>query len=103
MFHRTHRGGRTLTVRDGLSWTPLVAIGTVESNNGASTAPGVDSGTNAVGAEGPMQFEPATFVEYAAPVPVGGVNQPSPYDEIDAVYGGTSLVRQWRGDRRRRP
>ena len=41
----------------GLPWTILAAIGTVESDNGQSTLPGVHSGANAAGAEGPMQFE----------------------------------------------
>jgi hypothetical protein len=45
----------------GLPWTVLAAIGTVESDNGQSDLPGVHSGANAAGAEGPMQFEPATF------------------------------------------
>ena len=45
----------------GLPWTVLAAIGTVESDNGQSTLPGVRSGANAAGAEGPMQFLPATF------------------------------------------
>ncbi len=45
----------------GLPWTVLAAIGTVESDNGQSTLPGVHSGANAAGAEGIMQFEPATF------------------------------------------
>ncbi len=45
----------------GLPWTVLAAIGTVESDNGQSNLPGVHSGANAAGAEGPMQFEPATF------------------------------------------
>ena len=39
----------------------LAAIGRVESDSGQSTAPGVASGANHAGAEGPMQFEPATF------------------------------------------
>lgn len=34
----------------GLSWTVLAAIGTVESDNGQSTLPGVKSGANAAGA-----------------------------------------------------
>jgi len=42
----------------GLSWSILAAVGTVESDNGRSTAPGVRSGANSAGAEGPMQFEP---------------------------------------------
>jgi hypothetical protein len=45
----------------GLPWTVLAAIRTIESDNGQSDLPGVHSGTNAAGAEGPMQFEPATF------------------------------------------
>ena len=44
----------------GLSWTVLAAIGTVESGNGTSNAPGVQSGANSAGAEGPMQFLPST-------------------------------------------
>ena len=70
----------------GLPWTVLAAIGTVESDNGQSTLPGVHSGANAAGAEGPMQFEPATFAAYDQPVPPGGANPPSPYDPTDAVY-----------------
>jgi cell wall-associated NlpC family hydrolase len=40
----------------GIPWTVLAGIGTVESDNGQSTAPGVHSGTNPDGAAGPMQF-----------------------------------------------
>ena len=53
----------------GLSWTVLAAIGTIESDNGLSPLPGVHSGHNSAGAEGPMQFEPATFAQYDLPVP----------------------------------
>ena len=70
----------------GLPPAVLAAIGTVESSNGTSNLPGVHSGANAAGAEGPMQFEPATFAEYAEPVPPGGAEPPSPYDPVDAVY-----------------
>jgi hypothetical protein len=45
----------------GLPWTVLAAIGTIESDNGQSNLPGVHSGSNSAGAEGPMQFLPATF------------------------------------------
>jgi len=61
----------------GLSWTVLAAIGTVESSNGTSTLPGVQAGANSAGAEGPMQFEPATFAQYDEPVPPGGADPPS--------------------------
>jgi len=68
-------------------WAVLAAIGTVESANGQSTLPGVHSGVNSAGvAEGPMQFEPATFARYDQPIPPGGADPPSPYDPTDAVY-----------------
>jgi cell wall-associated NlpC family hydrolase len=76
----------------GLPWTILAAIGTVESDNGRSTLPGVHSGANAAGAQGPMQFEPATFAAYDEPVPPGGAAPPSPYDPADAVYAAARLL-----------
>jgi cell wall-associated NlpC family hydrolase len=79
------------TTCPGLPWSVLAAIGTVESDSGRSTAPGVASGANAAGAEGPMQFEPATFAAYAAVGP-GGVSPPSPYDPVDAVYTAAAML-----------
>jgi hypothetical protein len=76
----------------GLPWTVLAAIGTVESDNGRSNLPGVHSGANEAGAEGPMQFEPATFAMYDQPVPPGGVIPPSPYDPVDAVFAAARLL-----------
>ncbi len=76
----------------GLPWTILAAIGTVESDNGQSDLPGVHSGANDAGAEGPMQFEPATFAAYDEPVPPGGADPPSPYDATDAVYAAARLL-----------
>jgi len=70
----------------GLPWNVLAAIGTIETDNGQSQLPGVHSGANYAGAEGPMQFEPATFTAYSTPVPPGGTNPPSPYDPTDAIY-----------------
>ena len=76
----------------GLPWSVLAAVGTVESDNGASVAPGVHSGANPAGAEGPMQFEPATFAEYALPVPPGGARPPSPYDPVDSVWAAARML-----------
>lgn len=39
-----------------------------------------------------MQFEPATFAEYAQPVPPGGANPPTPYDMTDAVFAAARLL-----------
>jgi cell wall-associated NlpC family hydrolase len=72
----------------GLPWSVLAGIGTVESRNGQSTLPGVHSGTNFAGAEGPMQFLPSTFAEYAT-----GPDKPlSPYDAADAVYTAAAFL-----------
>jgi len=59
---------------------------------GTSSLPGVHSGANGAGAEGPMQFEPATFASYDQPVPPGGADPPSPYDAPDAVYAAARLL-----------
>jgi cell wall-associated NlpC family hydrolase len=75
----------------GLPWPVLAAIGRVESDSGRSAAPGVASGANPAGAEGPMQFEPATFARYGVQGP-GGAVPPSPYDPVDAVYSAANLL-----------
>jgi hypothetical protein len=75
----------------GLPWPVLAAIGRVESDSGRSSAPGVASGANPAGAEGPMQFEPATFARYGVHGP-GGAVPPSPYDPVDAVYSAANLL-----------
>src|SRR3984957_1581413 len=76
----------------GLPWTILAAIGTIESDNGQSDLAGVHSGANAAGAEGPMQFEPATFASSDRPTPPGGPAPPSPYDPTDAVFAAARLL-----------
>ena len=76
----------------GLDWVVLAGIGKVETDHGQSTLPGAQSGANSAGAEGPMQFEPATFAEYDEPVPTGGVDPPSPYDPVDAIYAAARML-----------
>jgi hypothetical protein len=82
---------RAATTCPGLPWTVLAGIGTVESDNGQSTAAGVRSGANFAGAEGPMQFETPTFASYGVVGP-GGADPPSPYDPVDAVYSAAHLL-----------
>jgi cell wall-associated NlpC family hydrolase len=74
----------------GLPWGVLAGIGEVESGHGQSTAPGVHSGANFAGAEGPMQFEPATFARYATDGDHDG--QLSPYDPGDAIYTAAAML-----------
>ena len=74
----------------GLSWAVLAGIGKVESDHGQSGAPGVHSGANYAGAEGPMQFEPATFAQYAV-----NADRPAaltPYDPADAIYTAAAML-----------
>jgi len=70
----------------GLGWNVLAGIGRVETDFGADTR------TSSAGAVGPMQFLPATFAEYAQPVPPGGTAPPSPYDPVDAVWAAARLL-----------
>ncbi|HEY5244862.1 MAG TPA: NlpC/P60 family protein [Acidimicrobiales bacterium] len=86
----------------GLPWGVLAAIGTVESSNGQSTLPGVRSGANGAGAEGPMQFLPATFAGYDHPIASAQIPTPSPpgdpagaqspYNAADAIYAAARLL-----------
>jgi membrane-bound lytic murein transglycosylase B len=74
----------------GLAWEVLAAIGTMESDNGRSAARGVHHGKNRKGAEGPMQFEPATFAEYA--VRADRSRKLSPYDPEDAIFSAARML-----------
>ncbi len=74
----------------GLTWEVLAGIGTMESDNGRSTARGVHHGKNREGAEGPMQFEPATFAEYA--VKAGPSRRLTPYDPADAIFTAARML-----------
>jgi peptidoglycan DL-endopeptidase CwlO len=78
----------------GISWTVLAGIGTIESDNGRSSLPGVHSGTNPLGAAGPMQFGvggAAGDTWGGAPVhpasqPTGGYGIDGDHDGLVDVY-----------------
>jgi cell wall-associated NlpC family hydrolase len=74
----------------GLPWGVLAGIGKVESDHGRSDAPGVHSGANYAGAEGPMQFEPATFKQYA--VDGDHDRKLNVYDPADAIYTTAEML-----------
>jgi cell wall-associated NlpC family hydrolase len=74
----------------GLPWGVLAGIGKVESDHGQSDAPGVHSGANYAGAEGPMQFEPATFAQYAVDGDHDG--KFNVYDPADAIYTAAAML-----------
>jgi hypothetical protein len=74
----------------GLPWPVLAGIGKVESDHGQSNLPGVHAGANAAGAEGPMQFLPATFGEFA--LDADPAQPVSPYDPADAIYTAARML-----------
>ncbi|MCO1575202.1 bifunctional lytic transglycosylase/C40 family peptidase [Crossiella sp. SN42] len=76
----------------GLGWSVLAAVGKVETDHGRSPLPGVRSGSNSAGAQGPMQFLPATFAAYAQPIPPGGVDPPSPYHPVNAIHAAARML-----------
>jgi peptidoglycan DL-endopeptidase CwlO len=91
----------------GVPWTILAGIGTVESDNGRTTLPGVNSGSNAFGAAGPMQIGiggAAGNVWGGAPVHPGnevvdgvatdedGGADASVYDPADAIAGAAKYL-----------
>jgi membrane-bound lytic murein transglycosylase B len=66
------------TTCPNLSWTILAAIGQIETGHGRNT------NTSSAGAQGPMQFEPATFAAYAVDGDHDG--RVSIDDPADAIY-----------------
>jgi cell wall-associated NlpC family hydrolase len=74
----------------GLPWSVLAGIGEVESDHGRSPLPGVRSGANSAGAEGPMQFLPATFAGFAVNADPGRLL--TPYDPADAIYTAARML-----------
>ncbi len=68
----------------GLPWPVVAAIGKVETDH--NRAPG----TSSAGAQGPMQFLPATWTEYQADGDGDGVADIN--DEDDAIYGAARYL-----------
>src|SRR6202022_2876259 len=74
----------------GLPWGVLAGIGKAESDHGRSTARGAHSGVTSAGAEGPMQFEPATFAQYAVDGDHDGTL--NIYTPADAIYTAAAML-----------
>jgi peptidoglycan DL-endopeptidase CwlO len=91
----------------GVPWTILAGIGTVESDNGQTTLPGVHSASNAFGAAGPMQIgiggaagnvwgglpvHPASEVVSGVATDEDGGPNASVYDPADAIAGAAKYL-----------
>src|SRR4051794_3333401 len=70
----------------GMPWELLAAIGKIESDHGRNPAIWQP---NAAGAEGPMQFLPATFAAYSW---ASGNPSPDIYDARDAIFAAAALL-----------
>jgi hypothetical protein len=68
----------------GMSWTLLAAVGQVESGHGANT------NTSYAGAQGPMQFMPATFAAYGVDGDKDG--DTDIHDPADAVFSAAHYL-----------
>jgi cell wall-associated NlpC family hydrolase len=76
-------------------WNVLAGIGKVESDDGRTTLPGVNSGANAFGAAGPMQIgiEGASGDAWATYATVEDGNPPaSVYDPADAIAAAAKYL-----------
>jgi hypothetical protein len=69
---------------EGLDWTVLAAIHKVETNFGTGPA------TSSAGAQGPMQFMPATWRAYGVDGDQDGSTDVN--NVVDAVFGATNLL-----------
>ena len=91
----------------GVPWTLLAGIGTVESNNGQTSLPGVHSGQNGFGAAGPMQIgiegasgnswggaaiHPAGQVVSGVATDENGDGVANVYDPPDAIAGAAKYL-----------
>jgi len=91
----------------GVPWTILAGIGTVESDNGQTTLPGVHSGSNAFGAAGPMQIgiggaagdvwggaavHPASLVVNGVATSEDGGPNADVYNPADAIAGAAKYL-----------
>ena len=91
----------------GVPWTLLAGIGTVESDNGQTTLPGVHSGQNGFGAAGPMQIgiggaatnvwgglpvHPASQVVNGIAADEDGNGVANVYDPADAIAGAAKYL-----------
>ena len=70
----------------GMPWELLAAVGKVESDHGRNPA---RRKPNPAGAEGPMQFLPATFAEYSW---ASGNPNPNIDNPRDAIYAAAALL-----------
>jgi peptidoglycan DL-endopeptidase CwlO len=98
---------RKVGLQYNVSWTVLAGIAKVESNDGRTSLPGVNSDSNSFGAAGPMQIgiggasgnqwggaakHPASQVVAGVAVDEDGDGTASVYDPADAIAGAAKYL-----------
>jgi cell wall-associated NlpC family hydrolase len=98
---------RKVGLQYNVSWTVLAGIAKVESNDGRTSLPGVNSDSNAFGAAGPMQIgisgasgnqwggaptHPASQVVAGVATDEDGDGTASVYDPADAIAGAAKYL-----------
>jgi murein DD-endopeptidase MepM/ murein hydrolase activator NlpD len=73
--------------RFALDWEVLAAVGRVETNHGRNAN---GCAPNSAGAQGPMQFLPATFAHAAG---LAGLTDPDICDPVDAIPAAAAYLR----------
>jgi hypothetical protein len=73
-----------------MPWGVLAAVGSIESDHNRSELPGVHSGSNFAGAQGPMQFMPPTWAAYGVDGNRDGLT--NVYDPVDAIWGAANYL-----------
>jgi peptidoglycan DL-endopeptidase CwlO len=94
-------------IQYNVPWTILAGVGKVESDDGRTTLPGVNSGWNAFGAAGPMQIgvtgasgnqwggtpdHPASEVVNGVATDEDGTGWANVYDPADAIAGAAKYL-----------
>jgi hypothetical protein len=75
---------RSAAIRYGVPWPILAAINEIETNYGT------DLSVSSAGAEGWMQFEPSTWLQYG--VDALNAGYADPYNPIDAIYAAARYL-----------
>ncbi|MCP2342005.1 C40 family peptidase [Actinomadura rupiterrae] len=75
----------------GVPWSVLAAVGKAESDHGRGPGSGIRSGTNAVGAAGPMQFLPSTWNSFGVDGDADGTRDV--YNPADAIFSAANYLR----------
>jgi hypothetical protein len=75
---------RAAAIRYGVPWPILAAINEIETNYGT------DLSVSSAGAEGWMQFEPSTWLQYG--VDALNAGYADPYNPIDAIYAAARYL-----------